>query len=297
MIINPKPLQKGDTIGLVSPSSSLHEGRLELGIEYLQKLGFRVKSGQYVYDEHRFLAGSDAHRAKDIMDFFHDDDVQAIMATCGGYGSQRLLPLLDYAYIRSRPKLVSGFSDTTALQLGLMKKIGLSSCTGFMFRDLLDDGPDPLIERTLMHCLLGESFQIKEGKTVVKGCAEGILTGGNLSLTTALMGTPWQPDFKDRILLIEDVFSPPYQVDCMLSQLDLAGVFEQTAAVVFGQFELCESEEGGDGDIEDVINEWSGRLKQPCIKDFPYGHGSRRCVLPLGKRVSLNAGKKLMKII
>lgn len=291
-------LQEGDTIGLVTPSSPLREGRLELGLKYLHSKGFKVKLGKHIHDGIRFMAGTDADRAQDIMNFFEDDSVKLIMATGGGYGSQRLLPLLDFQLIAQKPKLVTGFSDTTALQLGLLTKANLISYTGFGFRDLEENGPDPLIESSLFSCLKDESYSIQEGKTLVSGIAEGKLIAGTLSLISALIGTAFQPDFNNSILLIEEVFAEPYQVDCMLSQLELAGIFQQIRGVIFGQFVFCEAKDNPerDGTIDDVVDEWAIRINKPCLKNFPYGHGTRRAVLPIGKEVLLDADKQLLRI-
>lgn len=292
--MNPKSLQKGDTIGLVSPSSPLMPGDINSGIHFLEQNGFKIKLGNHINDVERFLAGKDEDRAKDIMDFFQDKEIKAIIATRGGQGSQRLLPFLDYKIILANPKILVGFSDTTALQLGLLKYAGLTTYTGFT----LTTQRNNLVEQTLMFSLLGKSYQVTEGVTVHSGIAEGPLVGGNLMILTNLMGTPYQPDFKGCILLIEDVGIEPYNVDGMLSQLDLAGVFNQVAGIIIGQFENCV---GGDsnprnGTVEDVINEWSARFSVPCIKDFPYGHGKKNCILPIGANITLNADKKSVTI-
>ena len=295
----PPPLTKGDTIGLVTPSSPMFPGRLEAGISFLKKKGFKVKLGTHLQDAERFIAGRDEDRAEDLMNFFMDEEVKVIMATGGGYGSQRTLPFLNYDLIHANPKWVTGFSDTTSLQLGLLKKAGLVTCSGFVFGDLDSGTPPPSIEQSLMACLSGKPFQITEGKTVHSGIAKGPLIGGNLECLTGLMGTPYQPDFKDCILLIEDVGSEPFQVDSRLSQLDLAGIYEQVAGVIFGQFARCSAKyfPDRDGTVEDVIEEWSSRLKVPCIKEFPYGHVDTRFVLPIGKEVRLNADKKVLTIL
>lgn len=121
-MINPASLKKGDSIGLITPSSPLMPGDLEQGVRFLEQLGFKIKLGNHINEADRFLAGKDENRAKDIMDFFQDKAVKAIIAIRGGQGSQRLLPLLDYKIIRANPKILVGISDTTALQLGLLKK-------------------------------------------------------------------------------------------------------------------------------------------------------------------------------
>lgn len=224
-MIIPAPLKPGDTIGLITPSSPMQEGRIELGIQYLEQKGFKTKIGQYVYEANRFLAGKDQDRAQDAMNFFSDPDIHAIMATGGGYGSQRILPFLDMKKIKANPKWLVGFSDTTALQLGVLSQTGMASCTGFTFRDLEKPALDPLIEKTLMACLTRECFEINEGVTVVPGIVQGPLVGGNLGCLCALIGTPYQSNFKKRILLIEEVWAEPYKIDGMLSQLELAGIF------------------------------------------------------------------------
>lgn len=298
-MIIPAPLKPGDTIGLITPSSPMPEGRLELGIQYLEQKGFKTKVGRYVHEASRFLAGSDQERAQDVMDFFCDPDIHAIMATGGGYGSQRILPFLDTQKIKSNPKWLVGFSDTTALQLGLLSQAGIASCTGFTFRDLERPILDPLIEKTLMNCLTDQDFEINEGVTVVPGVAQGPLIGGNLDCLCALIGTPYQPNFKKSILLIEEVWAEPYKIDSMLSQLDLSGIFHDVAGLIWGSFEQCDAHHFSDrdGTVDDIISEWSQRIGIPCIKDFPYGHQNRRYVLPLGKDVLLDAENVMLKIL
>lgn len=294
-VIKANSLQKGDTIGLVSPSSPIKPGEIDLGIQFLKKNGFKIKLGKHINDADRFLAGKDEDRAKDIMDFFKDPEVKAIVATSGGQGSQRLLPLLDYELISKNPKILVGFSDTTALQLGILKKIGLISYTGFTLTLPMRS----LMQETLLSCLLGRSYSITEGiMSVNPGRVEGKLVGGNLTILTNLMGTPYQPEFAGNILLLEDVGIEPYNADGMFSQLDLAGVFDQVSGIIIGEFEKCIGHEssGAQGTVDEVINEWTARYKVPCIKNFPYGHGKRNCILPLGGNIILDVDNRTLTI-
>ena len=288
--IIPSNLHPGDTIGLIAPSSPLQPGRLEARTRYLSQKGFKVKPGRHLQDGDRFLAGKDANRAADIMEFIIDPEIKAIMAVAGGYGSQRLLPLLDFDLIRKNPKIITGFSDTTALQLGLLKMSGLISYTGFTFRDVDKPEIDPLVDQTLMNCLTGQSNTITEGIAVNTGKVKAPLIGGNLECLIALMGTPYQPDYRDCILLLEDVFAEPFQTDSRLSQLHLAGIFDVVAGVIFGTFSNCIANHNPerDGTIQDVISEWSQKINVPTIKEFPYGHIDRRCVMPIGKEIILD---------
>ncbi|KTD43199.1 S66 peptidase family protein [Legionella parisiensis] len=283
--IRPRALQKGDVLGIISPSSPLRSKSIDLSVHFLEEKGFKLKFGSHYQDEARFLAGSDADRAKDIMSFFADPKIKAIICSRGGQGSQRLLPLLDYEIIAQNPKALIGFSDTTALQLGLLKKTGLISYTGFTLTKSLT----PLIKETLLACLMNEPYCIVAGECVNPGIVQGSLIGGNLSLITSLIGTPYQPDFRGKILLLEDVATEPFNVDRMLSHLELASVFAEVAGIVFGTFEQCISKDPEEGTIDEVITEWSTRIKVPCIKFFPYSHGEKSCVLPLGGEITLNA--------
>ena len=288
-------LKVGDTIGIVSPSSPASENEIKSGIKFLKENGFNVKYGAHIFSSERFLAGKDSERASDLMDFFGDPEIKAIIATRGGQGSQRLLPLLDYDLIKRNPKKLIGFSDTTALQLGLFKMSSLISYTGYT----LTVHHSRLVEKTLMSALLNEKYKISKGTTVYSGTCQGILLGGNLTILTNLMGTPYLPNFQNRILLLEDVGVEPYNIDGMLSQLHLAGIFNQVSGVIFGKFEQCKAKKAhqGQGTVDEVIDEWSSRLKVPCIKNFTYGHGRQNCILPIGGNITLDADNSLVEIM
>ncbi|WP_131774981.1 S66 peptidase family protein [Legionella anisa] len=290
----PKPIKKGDTVGIISPSSPITQQEIEAGISLLKSNGFKVKYAKHIFASERFLAGCDSDRAQDVMDFFTDPEVKAIIATRGGQGSQRLLPLLDYELMKNNPKQLFGFSDTTALQLGLFKKTGLVSYTGFTLSTHLSTQ----VKKTVLSSLRGEPYTISKGIKVRSGVSQGPLLGGNLTLMTNLMGTSFLPSFKGSILLIEDVGVEPYNIDGMLSQLDLAGVFDEVSGVIFGTFVHCKSKKSNqsDGTVEDVINEWASKLMVPCIKEFPYGHGKQNCILPIGKMVTLDANSICLTI-
>ncbi len=293
MFKNSYKLQPGDYIGIVTPSSPMFPGRLENGIKFIEQLGLKAKVGKHIHDSDRFLAGTDKDRAADMMQFFLDDDVKVIMASGGGYGSQRLLPYLDFDVIAENPKPVIGFSDTTALQVGLYAKTGLISYSGFVFNCLDDGCLDEMVHDTLLSCLYKKSYQIKEGKQLHPGKVCGKLIGGNLDCMIHLIGTDFEPDFNSAILLIEEVRTEPYKLDNMLLHLHQTGVFDKISGLIFGTFEDCDAKffPDRDGTSDDVILDWVKRINVPCIKDFPYGHIDRRCVVPIGSEVILDADK------
>lgn len=285
-------IQSGDTIGLITPSSPLFPGRLPATIQYFEDKGFKVKVGKYNKKVDRFLAGSDQERAEDIMTFFSDDTVKALIVTGGGAGSIRTLPYLDYEMIKAHPKPIIGFSDTTALQLGIYHKTKLHSFTGFTGRDVAkNDSLDPMIENSLNHCLLRTNYGITQGDMVNPGRVSGKLMGGNLGCLVNLMGTPYEPCFKDSLFFFEEVWAEPYVIDGLLSQLWLSGLFDQVAGIVIGNFTNCLAKfhPERDGTMDDVINDWAQKIKVPCIKNFPYGHSDSRYVLPIGQRATLDA--------
>ncbi len=294
-----EPIKKGDTIGLIAPSSPVSPGLIEASIAYFEKEGFKVKVGKNSQKAELFSAGTDEERAEDIMSFFKDSDVSAIITTNGGTCSIRTLPLLDYDVIRKNPKPIIGYSDATALQLGIYTKTGGISFTGFNCSDIKDAAIDNRILSTLTHCLNKESYSIHGGSTVNHGSVAAPLIAGNLMCILNLMGTPYQPDFSNKILVIEDVGIEPYIVEGMFSQLYVAGILNNVSGVVIGTFTECTAQHfsAQGGTTEEVIDFWCKRINVPCISGFPYGHTESRYVLPIGQMATLDATNCRLDII
>ena len=291
MIKSNGKITTGSTIGLITPSSPLSPELLEASIAYFEKAGFKIKIGKNIQKTELFSAGTDEQRAADIMTFFKESDVSAIITTNGGTCSIRTLPLLDYEVIRKNPKPIIGYSDTTALQLGIYSKTGCISITGFNCSDIQNGAIDHRILSTLTHCLNEESYSIHSGSTVNHGSVTAPLIGGNLMCLLNLMGTPYQPDFSNKILLIEDVGIEPYIVEGMFSQLYVAGILNNLSGVIIGAFSACTAQHFLDqgGTTEDIIDFWCKRINVPCIRSFSYGHIESRYVLPIGQMATLDA--------
>ncbi|MHA1539958.1 MAG: S66 peptidase family protein [Alphaproteobacteria bacterium] len=289
-----KLLNKGDCIGIVSPSSSVPKNGLQNTIKYFEEKGFKIKLSENVFAEERFLAGTDEQRAADLMAMFTDPEVDLILVSRGGYGTARLLDKLNYKIIKKNPKPLIGFSDTTGLSLGLFSKIGLPSYTGMMgFIDFKTGTLDARIEESFWQLMNGESVETQDFNILKSGQAKGILMGGCLSLMTSLMGTPYFPRFKNKILLIEEVKEEPYRVDRQLTQLRLAGLFDDVAGVVFGDFKDCTAKSKRHATVTEVLEEFSSYVSGPVITDFHYGHGDSRLVLPIGGRVKIDTEAKV----
>ena len=284
-----QPLVPGDTIGIVAPASSVTEDQMQPAMRWLESFGYAVKLGKSVGARDRFLAGADADRARDLTDMFRDDSVKAILIGRGGYGSSRLLELVDWSSIAAHPKPFVGFSDTTAFQLALYAKTGMVSYTGLsLSTDVREGTPDQPLNRDLIDLLAGRRMQ--DGEGLAGEDASGKLLGGCLSLLVHLLGTPWLPRLDKRLLFLEDVGESLYRVDRMLNQLLLSGILKTVSAVLIGTFYGCEGD-AEDGTVTEVVEDFKGRCPCPVIEGLPFGHGLPRRVLPIGREAQVSGGR------
>lgn len=276
-------------IALIAPSSpakDLTPETIDIIREKLTNANYKSHLTSHTLDEMRYLAGSDEDRAQDIMRAFTDDNIDIIMTIRGGYGSPRLLDKLDYDIIRKNPKPFWTISDGTALQTALYTCAGISGYSGLQGLFFLNDKNEKLIQ-TALGALNDNLPDIPVQKVWTSGTAQGIMLGGNLSVFTGLLGTPYFPDMTDKILVIEDVNEQPYQVDRMLTQLRLAGIFDKLAGIVLGDFSHCLSKDASDGTIEDVFTDFFTNFHVPVVQ-INYGHLNRETVVPIGKSVQIN---------
>ncbi len=294
-MILPPLLRPGETVGVIAPSGPVDPQRLEAGLSYLEKKGYEVRTGASVYSRMRYLAGSDASRASDLNRMLGDRDVRAIFAARGGYGSARLLDRVNYDLVPKDPKILVGFSDTTALQLALYARTGLVSYSGVVLcKDVRPDGMAWRTEARLWDALTkGRCSPIEGLRALRAGRAEGPLLGGCLSLVVSLVGTSYLPSLEGAVLFLEDVNEPAYRLDRMLLQLSLAGVFDRVGAVVFGQFEGCDTEANEEGSPMDLFKAFAETVSCPVYTGLPYGHGRGRAVLPVGLPVCVHEAGRM----
>ncbi|GAA3920398.1 S66 peptidase family protein [Luteimonas lutimaris] len=299
----PPAIHPGDTVGLVSPSSATDQRlSLQLAGEVMQALGFKVKTGAHYASRYGSLAGTDAERAGDLNAMFADRDVKAVICLRGGSGAARLLPLLDYDAIRANPKVVLGFSDITALHCAIHAKTGLVTFHGPMGTSSwnsfnADQFRRLFFERELMQYRnpvdAGDELVPRKNRTltITGGKAHGELVGGNLSVLVALAGTPYLPDFKDRILFLEDVSEAPYRIDRMLTTLKLMGVLDQIAGFIFGECSDCDPGGGyGSLTLDQIFDDHIKPLGIPAYRGAMIGHIHRQFTVPVGGEVELDAG-------
>ena len=244
--VKPRALRQGDLIGLISPASPIADtSRIDRAVRYLESLGYRVRLGHHVTASYGYLAGTDRDRAADLHTMFADRSVRAIFSIRGGYGTPRLLESLDYRLIRNNPKIFVGYSDITALELAIWRKTGLVTFHGPMAGVDLAGAPDPFTEEMFWGMLCSKkkrgAIALPNGPlhSLRAGKASGRLLGGNLALVVSMLGTPYQPDFRETILFLEDITEEPYRIDRMLTQLRNAGILRRSAAILTGHFTDC----------------------------------------------------------
>lgn len=296
-----KRLRKGDTIGLIAPASPEVPEKIKENINTLKSLGFKIKEGKHIYDKLGYLAGSDENRAEDLMNMFLDKDVDMILCVRGGYGTMRILPLIDFNIIKENPKIFAGFSDITTLLNNIVQKCGLITFHSPMCNSNFYD--DYTLKSFLDTLMLGHSpFIIKNPKRIAtisldKSSAEGQLVGGNLSLICSTLGTPFEINTTDKILFIEEVGEQPYKIDRMLTQLLLSGKLQKCAGIIFGQFTNCKLPHYERSlTLQEVVEDRILSLGIPVLTNIQSGHSYPKLTLPIGAKIRINSRKKVIEV-
>lgn len=303
-MIKPKTLKFGDTIGIIAPSSPTMEENIQRAYDTIVEMGFKVKMGKSPYEKYGYLSGTDEIRAQDINEMFKDTEVDGIICMRGGYGTPRILELIDYDIIRKNPKVFVGYSDITALHIAFNQIAGLVTYHGPMVSsDMLDGFSDFSKESLFKAIMSSEPIGIisnppeEEIITINGGIAEGSLIGGNLSLITDTMGTPYEIDVKGKILFIEEIGEEPYNIDRMLNQLRLAGKLHEAQGIILGDFKDCNPKDDESLSLEQVINDHIKPIEKPTIYNLQSGHCAPIITLPFGVNVRLDADKKEILIL
>ena len=310
--LKPRRLSPGDTVGVVAPATATcQQVELDIVRESLEGLGLKVRTGEHVMNRYGSLGGADRDRAADINRFFGDRDINAVLPTRGGWGSARLLPLLDFDVIRRNPKIILGYSDITALLNGIHARTGLVTFHGPNGGGRWDTYSLDWVKRVLFS---GEAATFSNPKTtndrnvltqiehrtrtITPGRARGRLLGGNLSVLTGILGSPYVPNFDGAILFLEDVEEQPYRVDRMMTSLKLAGVLQRVRAVIFGTCLDCNPGPGfASFTLEEILNDHLKPLGVPAWQGAMIGHGMPQWTLPVGLEVEVDASAGTLKMV
>ena len=286
--VRPPRLMPGDTVGIVAPAGPFDPEKFLKGKTILESMGFRTFFDEGIFRKDRFLAGTDVERADQVNRLFADPDVRAIICARGGYGSMRILPFLDFKIIQKHPKIFMGFSDVTALLSVLHDRCGLVTFHGPVVTTLAN-AAEETIAAMKTALTSGTTLELTpKGIVIKRGMASGLMTGGNLTTLCHLVGTSYAPNFKGKIMFLEDVGEMPYRIDRMLTQMKLAGCFNDIAGLVLGAFKEC----GRLNEIVEIFNNIFEDADIPILAGFDIGHGAHNLTIPMGLGAMLDADKK-----
>lgn len=294
-LIKPKKLEKGDKIAVTAPGGAIWDPKDVLQFEQLlRNMGYSVVLGETLSKKHGYLAGTDEERASELMSFFTDKTIDGIIAMRGGWGCARLLEKLDYSVIQSNPKVLMGFSDISSLLNAVYIKSGLVTFHGLVGLNTWNEFSTSIFNRVVCD---GEkcSFSIenslkKDFITINGGQGKGKLFGGNLSVISSILGTPYFELPENSILFLEEAKEEPYVVDRLLTHLKLAGIYEKLNGVIFGHCSKCLAENPEQSmPTIDVIREHFSSLKIPVSYGSPIGHVANKWTLPIGIEVEMDA--------
>ncbi|MDF5717170.1 MAG: LD-carboxypeptidase [Rhizonema sp. NSF051] len=311
-LLKPKRLQPGSVVGIVSPAGAVFvREELEIVLDAVRGLGLEPRLAPHVLDRYGYLGGKDVERAGDINQFFKDSSVAAILPIRGGWGCSRMLPYLDYDRIRQNPKILVGFSDLTALILGLNAKTSLitfhgpNGLTGWKttqteyFRRVLFKGEAVTFQNIKDANDSDRLMQVKyRVRTITEGRAQGKLIGGNLSVFSAIVGSPYLPDLNGAILFLEDTHENIYRIDRMMTHLKIAGVFNRLAGFIFGQCTECLPDaDYGSLTLEEVVWDHIKPLGIPAWSGAAIGHIETILTLPIGLNVEIDARQGTIRML
>jgi len=288
--------QKGK-ISIISPSGVITPDLIEGATRRLQNWGYDVSEGRYARAVHGRFAGTEAQRIHDLQEAINDDSLMAVLCSRGGYGLAQIIDQIDFSPLQKLHKWLIGFSDITIIHAAL-SNLHVPSVHGVMAKHLteLPDESDSL--QLLKNILKGHRpvYQIAGDAMNREGYVKGILTGGNLSVLMGLRGTPFEPDYQDSILFIEDIAEEPYHIDRIMQNFRLGGVFSKISGLVVGHFTNCKEDPLMHKSIKEIILTATAGCHFPVCFGFPAGHEDENHPLILGSEVSLEVKSSEIKL-
>ncbi len=302
LMLKPKALVPGNTIGIVAPASTVDPEAFVKGVAELQSGGYKVRYSDSIFARERYFAGPHEERANELMRFFRDPTIDGIFCARGGYGCQHLLSHLDAATIQTNPKVFVGYSDVTVLLQYLENQCGMVCFHGPMVAREFALGEPFYNRRNFVQCTTslqpGLRLTASGLETLQPGTARGRLTGGCLSLLTATLGTNYEIQTENKILFLEDVNAKPYQIDRMLMHLKLAGKLSRLRGVVFGEMLDCVQSPDQSYRLQEVLVSILTEYRFPILYGLPSGHTTTGALtLPFGIEAILNADEQYLELL
>jgi muramoyltetrapeptide carboxypeptidase len=310
-LIKPARLREGDLVGICAPSGHIDEGAITRAIVNMQSMGLHVRLSDNLRAVNGNYAGTVAQRLDDFHAMFRDPEIKAVWPIRGGSGAISLLSSLDYALIKANPKILIGYSDITALHLAIHARTGLvtfhgpvasSTFTPYVVEQLravlMAPQPNWTIEMSADNAAKAKDEPQYAIRTVHGGQARGRLLGGNLSLVSALAGTPYAADFHNAILFLEEVNEAPYRIDRMLTQLQLSTGIGNAAALVIGINEGCGAPDDDPSlTLDETLDQHMLPLSIPAVSGYSFGHIRNQCVLPIGLMAALDTQRQTITLL
>lgn len=301
MLLKGKCLKPGSTLGIIAPASPETKDFINQKLSQFQSSGYKVKLGAHIYDNHGYLAGSDINRANDIMDMFLDKSVDGIVCFRGGYGSIRTLPFIDINIIKSNPKFFCGYSDITIL-LNYFSKHGLITFHGPMINSNFTDTTTSNSFSQISTCNYDNfsyNFSDINNLNIYNGKSfSGKLVGGNLAMICSSIGTPYEVETNNSILLLEEVNESPYSVDRMLTHLILSKKLKSCKGILIGHMKGCTiSNSNTSLTLKEIIEDRLVPLGIPIISGIPFGHDYPNITFPIGCKSTFDIDRKSLTII
>jgi muramoyltetrapeptide carboxypeptidase len=311
VLIKPARLREGDLVGICAPSGHTNEVAITRAIENMQSLGLRVRLSDNLRAVNGNYAGTVEQRLADFHAMFRDPEIKAVWPIRGGSGAISLLSSLDYGLIAANPKILIGYSDITALHLAIHARTGLvtfhgpvasSTFTPYVLEQLravlMAPQPNWTITMSGDNAAKAQDAPQYAIRTVREGQARGRLLGGNLSLVSALAGTPYAADFRKAILFLEEVNEAPYRIDRMMTQLQLSTGFEHAAALVIGINEGCGAPDDEPSlTLDETLDQHMAPLVIPAVSGYSFGHIRDQCVLPVGLMAALDTQQQTITLL
>jgi muramoyltetrapeptide carboxypeptidase len=306
--ILPPALKQGDLIGLVTPGSPITEEQLEEAIRKIEGLGYRTYYKDSVLSKYGYFAGKDQERAEELMQMFTNKEIKGIWCVRGGYGSIRILNLIDFQEIERNPKVFIGYSDITALLTSVYEQSGLVNFHGPLGVSEFNDFSVASMERVLVAPRKKYKYPYKREEhtetnpefdryTINGGKAEGELIGGNISVLDSMIGSKFEPDFKDKLVYLEEIEEKTYKVDKMLFHLLGATNLREAAGIAMGVMGDCNTGEAPTLSLKEAIGDLLDPLEMPVSYGLSFGHIKEMITIPNGIRARLNADRNSLKLL